>query len=315
MYIGKSDRISCHARYAPQTRPNFAVRSSSSVTDKKGTVVATNSENRNPMLAQLLPLLAAIFAVAGIGNGFYLLWRNQTTNASLAFTVGILLFLLSQFERFESVKGFGIEAKVRQLDSKIREADQINAALKSLTASLAQLAFEMMSRIGRLRGPIGRKESLELEESLLQQMRDAGIADVDIARAVLPVRQIVALDILRPAINEVDKHLTRWELAARKRLEAVRQPIAMTDPEYIGALAELDKLRTMRERLQNIRTLNYGTKQSEDLRQLATDIKAIAETSDFEPTQDFYEALDDHAHYVRTGRHRNVERWIATELE
>ncbi|WP_156441398.1 MULTISPECIES: hypothetical protein [unclassified Burkholderia] len=237
MDIGKSDRISCHARYAPQTRPNFAVRSSSSVTDKKGTVVATNSENRKPMLAQLLPLLSAIFAVAGIGNGFYLLWRNQTTNASLAFTVGILLFLLSQFERFESVKGFGIEAKVRQLDSKIREADQINAALKSLTASLAQLAFEMMSRIGRLRGPIGRKESLELEESLLQQMRDAGIADVDIARAVLPVRQIVALDVLRPAIDEVDKHLTRWELAARKRLEAVRQPIAMTDPEYIGALA------------------------------------------------------------------------------
>ncbi|KVE03641.1 hypothetical protein WS65_21525 [Burkholderia anthina] len=233
----------------------------------------------------------------------------------MAFTVGILLLLLSQFERFESVKGFGIEAKVRQLDSKIREADQINATLKSLTASLAQLAFEMMSRIGRLRGPIGRKESLELEESLLQQMRDAGIADVDIARAVLPVRQIVALDILRPAINEVDKHLTRWELAARKRLEAVRQPIAMTDPEYIGALAELDKLRTMRERLQNIRTLNYGTKQGEDLRQLATDIKAIEETSDFEPTQDFYEALDDHAHYVRTGRHRNVERWIATDLK
>ncbi|MDI7066456.1 hypothetical protein QMO17_35060, partial [Klebsiella pneumoniae] len=96
----------------------------------------------------------------------------------------ILLLLLSQFERFESVKGFGIEAKVRKLDSKIREADQINAALKSLTATLAQLAFETMSRIGRLRGPIERKESLQIEESLLRQMRDANIADIDIARAV-----------------------------------------------------------------------------------------------------------------------------------
>ncbi|WP_157776365.1 hypothetical protein [Burkholderia stabilis] len=277
--------------------------------------MAPNSENSKPMLAQFLALFAAIFAVAGIGDGFYLLWQNQTANASLAFTIGILLLLLSQFERFESVKGFGIEAKVRQLDIKIREADQINATLKSLTASLAQLAFEMMSRIGRLRGPIGRKESLELEESLLQQMRDADIADVDIARAVLPVRQIVAFDILRPAINEVDKRLTTWESAARKRFGAVRQPIDMTDPEYIGAQTELDKLRTMRERLQNVRALDYGTKQSEDLRQLATDIMANAETSDFAPTQDFYEALDDHAHYVRNGKHRNVERWIAGELE
>lgn len=274
-----------------------------------------NSENSKSMLAQLLALSAAIFAVVGIGDGFYLLWQNQTANASLAFTIGILLLLFSQFERFESVKGFGIEAKVRQLDNKIREADQINATLKSLTASLAQLAFEMMSRIGRLRGPIGRKESLELEESLLQQMRDADIAEVDIARAVLPVRQIVAFDILRTAINEVDNRLTTWESAARQRLGAVRQPIDLTDPDYIGSQAELDKIRTMRERLQNVRALDYGTKQSEDLRQLAADIMVNGETSDFVPTQDFYVALDDHAHYVRNGKHRNAERWITGECE
>ncbi|MBR8122228.1 hypothetical protein [Burkholderia multivorans] len=277
--------------------------------------MATHSENSKPILAQVLALFASIFAVVGIGDGFYLLWQNQTANSSLAFTVGILLLLLSQFDRFESVKGFGIEAKVSQLDNKIREADQINATLKNLTASLAQLAFEMMSRIGRIRGPIGRKESLEIEESLLQQMRDADIADVDIARAVLPVRQIVAFDILRPAINEVDSALTTWETAARQRFGAVRQPIDMTDLEYIGAQAELDRLRTMRERLQKIRALDYGTKQSEDLRQLAADIKANAEAADFTPTQDFYEALDDHAYYVRNGKHRNVERWVAGELE
>ena len=281
----------------------------------QGSVVATNSETTKSKLAEALAVFAAIFAVGGIGDGFYLLWHNQTANASLAFTVGILLLLLSQFERFESVKGFGIEAKVRKLDSKIREADQINAALKSLTATLAQLAFETMSRIGRLRGPIERKESLQIEESLLRQMRDANIADIDIARAVLPVRMVVAFDILRPAFNEVEERLKTWESAVQRRFSALSQPIKMSDPEYIGAQAELDKVRKMREQLQATRALGHGPKQSEEVRQLAKDMQANPETAAFIPTQGFYEALDDHAHYAKTGKHRNVERWIAETLD
>lgn len=277
--------------------------------------MATNSKTKKSKLAEALAVIAAIFAVGGIGDGFYLLWHNQTANASLAFTVGMLLLLFSQFERFESVKGFGIEAKVHQLDNKIREADQINATLKSLTTTLAQLAFEMMSRIGRLRGPIERKESLQIEESLLQQMRDANITDIDIARAVLPVRMMVAFDILQPAFNEIEERLKAWECAAHKRYRAVRHPINMSDPEYIGAQVELDRVRKVRERLQAVRALAHGTKQSEDLRQLAKDIQANAETADFIPTQEFYEALDDHAHYVKAGKHRNVERWVAGTLD
>lgn len=277
--------------------------------------MATNSETTKPKLAEALAVITAIFAVGGIGGGFYLLWHNQTANASLAFTVGMLLLLFSQFERFESVKGFGIEAKVHQLDNKIREADQINATLKNLTTTLAQLAFEMMSRIGRFRGPIERKESLQIEESLLQQMRDANITDIDIARAVLPLRMVVAFDILQPAFNEVEERLRAWESAAHKRYSAVRQPINMSDPEYIGAQVELRRVRKLLEQLQAVRALAHGTKQSEDLRELAKDMQANAETADFIPTQEFYEVLDDHAHYVKTGKHRNVERWVADTLD
>lgn len=277
--------------------------------------MTTKSRVTKPFIAQLLAFFAAMFAIGGIAYGFYFLWLNQTANASLAFTVGFLLFLFSQFERFESFKGFGIEAKVLQLDNKIREADQINASLKKLTATFAQLTFEMMSRIGRMSGPIARKESLEIEESLLQQMRDAGIVEPDITRAVLPVRKVVAFDILRPAYDELDRRLSPLESAAHKRLIAVPKPIDTMGAEYINAMAEIERNQWMRKRLSGVCTAMYATTQSDDLRRLAADLKVHPQEPDFVPTQAFYEALDDYEHYIKTTKHRSVERWVSGKLE
>jgi hypothetical protein len=272
-------------------------------------------EEMRPLLPKALAIFAALFSILGLGDGFYLLWHNQTTNASLAFTVGILLLLFSQFERFEFVKGFGIEAKIHQLDDKIQEADKINAALKSITGTLSQLAFELMSRIGRLNGPIERKESLEIENALIKQMRDAEITDEEIDRVVRPVRAIVSFDILRPAVNEAEERLLTWEKSISERSGKIRQPIDMSDPDYLATTADRGVLGKMREVLRSVRGLEQGLERSNELRQLVADMQKIPAMADFVPTPNFYETIADYDFYVKAGSHRNVKRWLAGETE
>jgi len=272
-----------------------------------------NKQEDRQLLPKMLAGFAAVFAILALGDGFYLLWLNQTANASLGFTVGLLLLLFSQFDRFELVKGFGIEAKIHQLDDKIEEADKINAALKSITGTLSQLAFELMSRIGRLNGPIGRKECLEIEDALLKQMRDAEISDDEIARAVEPIRGIVCFDILRPAVEEVQDRLSAWEKSINERWAKISQPINMSDHEYRATTADRSQLGRMREVLKSVRGLPRSRERSEELRKLVTDMQTVPIMSDFVPTPSFYEALEDYDFYVKKGNHRDVERWLAGE--
>lgn len=261
-------------------------------------------------MQHLLLRISAVIAFAGLGIGFYLALTNQTTNASLAFTVSILLLLLSQLERLESFKGFGIEAKVHKLDDKIREADKINSSLRALTATLSQLGFELMSRIGRLNGPIGRMESLEIEESLLEQMRNSGIPETDILKAVSLYRTITAFDILRPAIQELEKATWEWNTHAQARRAQVSQPIVMTDPTHIHSQAELQQLSQIQQRLKTIYTTEATDMRTKELREIATILTSLPEAADFTPTPQFNEALDDHDYYIKHGKHRSIERWI-----
>ncbi|WP_175665862.1 hypothetical protein ACN9MG_16315 [Burkholderia ambifaria] len=277
-------------------------------------MTATSKTNK-PILAKTLAVLAAIFAVTGIVDGFYLLWQNQTANASLSFTVGILLLLFSQFERFESVKGFGIEAKVHQLNDKIQEADRINKSLRSLTATLAQLTFETMSRIGRLSGPIGRKESLEIEDAVLELMRDAQIAEEEINRVVRPVRSMTSFDILRPAFRELDDKFQTWNKERQTRHQQVQSPINPSDPMYIAVQEEKERFDALHLRRRRIPELGFGVEINNQLRQLAMDMQQVPELKTFTVSHEFQEAVDDHMHYVSTGNHRDRTRWTSSELE
>lgn len=269
-----------------------------------------NPETDKPKMASLLAFFSVTFAIGGIGFGFYLLWINQTANASLSFTVGILLSLFSQFERFESVKGFGIEAKINKLDIKIREADRINETLKKLTASVAQLAFEMMARTGRLSGPIGREESLEIEESLLRQMREVQIAETEIDRAILPLRRVSAFEILLPAIHELNQTLGVWRSDSYDIFEKFPVPHDVLSPEYTNALAERKKVDILTEKMDNISKIGHGIQRSEELRHIVKELVAHPQKN-FVPSQKLLEAIEDHDHYITTGEHRNVHRWIA----
>ncbi|WP_158935613.1 hypothetical protein [Burkholderia sp. S171] len=101
----------------------------------------------------------------------------------------------------------------------------------------------------------------------------------------------------------------------QKRRQQVRSPINLSDPEYIAVQEEQKRFDALHLRLQEIRALEYGTEIGNQLRQLATEMQMPPELADFEASQQFADAVGDHAHYVSTGNHRDRARWASTELE
>lgn len=261
-------------------------------------------------MQQILLRCSAMIAITSLAFGFYLVAQNQTTNASLVFTVSLLLLFFSQIERLESLKGFGIEAKVHKLDNKIKEADKINSSLRALTATLSQLSFELMSRIGRLNGPIGRMESLQIERSLLEQMRNSGISDTDILKAHSPYRSITAFDIIRPASQELENTIWAWNSEAQARHSQIKRPIDMTDPAYVASRAELQRLETIKNRLNSTYATDAIENRTKELRAISIDLSNSPEIDDFTPSPEFYVALDDHDYYIKNGNHKDIGRWI-----
>lgn len=246
----------------------------------------------------LISLLAGLFAAFGLGFGFYLLSLSRTGDASVCFTVAITLLLFTQLNRLEFFKGFGIEAKVHQLNTKIHEAEQLSITLKALTASLAQVTFETISRLGRPSLPIGRKEVFEIEHALLTQMRAAKLSEAEISKAVHPLRLVTSYDLMTPAVLEIVEVINDLD----HRLTG-----------QLGTLSNREDVLMARRRLQKILTDDFGLKRTVDLIQVALDIKKIPELSNFTPSDKFYAHIADHDHYVKTGQHKRPEQWISDD--
>jgi hypothetical protein len=79
--------------------------------------------------------------VAGMVNLGVGTWSAANGNAAIAatsLTAGLVLLFAATIDRFESLKGLGIEAKTRKLDEKIEQADEALRRLRELTELTAQ---------------------------------------------------------------------------------------------------------------------------------------------------------------------------------
>ncbi|MCA8242343.1 hypothetical protein [Burkholderia sp. AU32262] len=88
--------------------------------------------------------------VAGAANlyvGTLSAIETNVAGAATSRTAGLVLLFAATIDRFESLKGLGVEAKTRQLDEKINEADDARDRLRELTeltgAAIANIGIKM----------------------------------------------------------------------------------------------------------------------------------------------------------------------------
>ena len=185
--------------------------------------------------------IAGLFAIAAFGAGAWMLVVDRVAAGSAFFVFGALLFFLTNVDRFESFKAGGIEAKMREVKSKVAEAEVLSEQIKGLTVLNAEIAARLLSRIGRWSGPPPRAATLRLFETIESQLSHAEIDQRSVRALFDDWHDVVLTDLCRPAYMEILKCLD--ERASQFRTDINKPLVAdlSKDPDVIEAEMKRDR--------------------------------------------------------------------------
>jgi hypothetical protein len=105
-----------------------------------------SQEFESSRLDYLIRAQNLLFWVGGAGlvwMGAGLAASDKVAASATCFSVGLLLFLLANLDRIESFKGFGLEAKIRDLKLTMVEAERVIGELTKMRTEVKALAEEL----------------------------------------------------------------------------------------------------------------------------------------------------------------------------
>jgi hypothetical protein len=255
--------------------------------------------------------------LAGLANltvGTLAAVYNSATIAATSLTAGLVLLFAATIDRFESLKGLGMEAKTRQLNQTISEAKDTLHSVRELAELSGAAVIDMGARMGRLDGAPSAKESIALADCVRTTLESIGSSDEAIARALRPWARTLCFDLARvltKALRErANERLTdlKLKMSTGGNQGAEDEVDFASLPDRIKALERF--LKSGLGGLYQLRLEDYP----DQFMRLFDEVPEL-ERATVEPMR---EAA---SHYVRdmislrdTCRLRNPERWIR-ELE
>lgn len=128
----------------------------------------------------LLGLMNFAFAVAGficLGFGVWGLWSNaDLPRVATGLASGLVFLFAASIERFESLKGLGVEAKTRKLDAAIDQANATLEQLRALATSFSQVALTELMSGHFAYGSTSLTTRIELHDKLLSTLKGLGVS-------------------------------------------------------------------------------------------------------------------------------------------
>lgn len=197
------------------------------------------SENRTNMLPLSRQFLYGItnwaLLIAGLANlgvGTWAAFQSNTSVAATSLTAGLILLFAATIDRFESLKGLGIEAKTKQLDQKIVQADDALRRLREMTEITGAALIDLNSKMGRWDSAPGPRESIALVSRVRQIMKNLGSEDSVIANALRPWAKTLCFDMARAQTHGLRKLLQDRLQTLESERQKIKQPIQPDDPLY-----------------------------------------------------------------------------------
>lgn len=255
--------------------------------------------------------VAVVCLLAAIGMAV----ADRTAASGILFSAGILLCLVSNLSRFEFIKGLGVEAKTRELDQKINEAESLLEHIRSVSALMAKMSFHAMARIGRWDSVLPKDEVLSISEELVRQMRAVGLKEDVIENCKNPLHELNLRELIRPIAGTILNHMNRQNQEIDTKLRAIPQPVI---PESMGRHTAL--------RSELDRNAQYAT-HIRDLQAKdgAAFVAAVEKLIDGLPMASFQEkdnllqeveaALEDCRYYLLHKDFKNREQWLRKEWD
>lgn len=157
---------------------------------------------------------------------------NRTTIAATSLTAGLVLLFAATIDRFESLKGLGVEAKTRQLDSKLVQADDALRQLRVFAELAGTALIELNSKIGRWDSAPTSSEAYNLAQKTKSIMTALGSGSTEIRKALDPWVRVTCFDMawtvllpLRTALLEKIRELEQARAAIPQPINAANAPV------------------------------------------------------------------------------------------
>lgn len=183
--------------------------------------------------------------VAGLANlaiGTYSAFNETAAIAATSLTAGLVLLFAATIDRFESVKGLGVEAKTRQLDQKIHQADEALKRLRETTEMTCAVLMDLNSRTGRLMGPPRPRDSFALADKTRQLMSSLGSDDATIAAALQPWARIICIDMARLLLTEIEQLLSEQIRKVEAERSKIPQPLSPDNAEFKRLSVQIEEI-------------------------------------------------------------------------
>jgi hypothetical protein len=173
--------------------------------------------------------------------------------AGIGLTAGLVLLFAATIDRFESLKGLGVEAKTRQLTQKIEEADELIARIKNLAELSTSTLVDFSSKMGRWDSAPVPREAHALVLRVREQLAALGTDDNVIRSILRPWALVTCRDLARWLVtalaDAVQAEIKRMEVEQ----QGISQPISEIDRARHGTLiARSREARRAREELMRL---------------------------------------------------------------
>jgi hypothetical protein len=222
---------------------------------------------------------------AGLANlavGTWAAFNESAAVAATSLTAGLVLLFAATIDRFESLKGLGIEAKTKQLDQKIVQADDALRRLREMTELTGTALIDLNSKMGRWDSAPGPRESIALANRVREVMKGLGSEESAIAAALRPWAKTLCYDMARLQTDDLQKLLQSRTQALEVERQRIRQPIQPDDPDFSRLSAQLRAIAEFRDsRLRNLHRIELED-YPDKFMEIFSDVPQV-DTSEIEP--------------------------------
>lgn len=180
-----------------------------------------------------------IFCVSGalcIFTGFAYLVVGNVTLATTGLGSGLLLLFAATIDKFESLKGLGLEAKTKALNQTIDEANQTLILLRQLAEITGKTLTSLVSKVGR---SFTVKETHELSQEIKKNLTELKSDQPSIERALQPWVQSMCGELAERLTIAFNNDYYEVELSVTNQLQGISSKHDEPDAER----DELIKLR------------------------------------------------------------------------
>lgn len=197
-----------------------------------------------PKLPTVVNGLLFLAGIPCLALGVVRMFIDTPATAGMTLAAGLILLLASTVDRFETLKGLGIEAKTRQLDDKIDQADKLLDHIQGLAELTSGALVRLYAGLGRMGVAPTARESHALTRSVREALAGVGTSETDTRRILRPWASIQAFDLAMKLLEPLQQRFIEIRNDLHREADRIEREHGNTSPEYLAAhqkLLEIDQ--------------------------------------------------------------------------